>query len=64
MFDHKLLIHHQSKTDSDVKTCGKNSHHLDLEIRKMLLGGLYGNENSKFHSCPLFTCHCKGGLIS
>ena len=31
---------------------GKISHLIDPEIRKMLVRGLYGNENSMIHSDP------------
>ena len=31
---------------------GKNTYYLDPEIRKTLMRGMFGNENSTFHSGP------------
>ena len=57
------MLIYKSKASLDVKILfSKVAHLLDPEIKKMLLRGLYGNENATFHSGPLFACHWK--LIS
>ena len=46
----KMVIF-QAKANSDEKIlCDKIAHHLDPEVRKMLERGVFGNENSTFHS--------------
>ena len=43
----------QSKANLDEKIfSGKITHHLDAEIRKKLVRGKFGNENSIFHLRP------------
>ena len=57
VFKTKILIY-QSKANLDEKILfGETTHHLDPEIRKMLVRGMFGNENSTFHSGPQFTCY-------
>ena len=49
----KETLTYQPKANYDVKSLfGKITSHLDPEIGKMLLTGLYGNENSTFPSGP------------
>ena len=48
-FKTEMLIY-QSKGNLDEKNLfGKITHHLDPEIRKMQVNGIYGNKNSIFH---------------
>ena len=48
----------QSKSNLDLKIFfGKIALLSDREIRKMVIRGFYGNENSTFQSGPYFTCH-------
>ena len=48
----RMLIH-QSKANLDEKISFSNIPHLiDPEIRKMLVIGIFGNNNSTFHSGP------------
>ena len=50
IFKIKMLIF-QAKTNLDEKIMfGKTTRHLDLEIRPMLVRGMFGNENSASHS--------------
>ena len=52
IFDTKMLIY-QSKTNLDEKILfGKITHPFDPEIRKMLVKGIFGKEDSTFHSGP------------
>ena len=52
IFKTKMFIY-QSKANLDEKTLfGKNIHHLDPELRKMLVRCILGNEDSTFHSGP------------
>ena len=47
------MVINQSKANLDEKILfGKITHHLDPEIRKMQVRGMFGNENSTFHSGP------------
>ena len=52
IFETKMLIHQSNlKASLDEKIlCGKISHQLDPEVRKMLVNGKFGNEDSTFHS--------------
>ena len=44
---------YQSKANLNEKNLfGKITHHLDPEIRKMLVNGKFGNQDSTFHSGP------------
>ena len=48
----EMLIH-QSKANLDEKILFRNiSHHLDPEIRKMIVKGKFGNEDSTFQAGP------------
>ena len=52
IFKIKLLIY-QSKANLDVKILfGKITHYLDPEIKKILVRGMLGNENSASYSGP------------
>ena len=52
IFKTKMLIF-QSKAIIDEKILfGKITHHLDQEIRRMLVTGVFWNENSTFRSGP------------
>ena len=52
IFKTEILIY-QSKANLDKKIFfGKVTHHLDPEIRNMLVRGMFGNRNSLFHSGP------------
>ena len=52
IFKTEMLIDH-SKTNLDEKILfRKITHHLDLEIRKMMANCKFGNEDSTFHSGP------------
>ena len=52
IFKTKLFIYH-SKANLDEKILfGEITHHFDQEIRKMLVNGKFGNEDSTFHSGP------------
>ena len=52
IFKTEMLIY-QSKANLDEKILfGKITHHLDPEIRKMLVNGKFGNEDSTFQSGP------------
>ena len=47
------MLIYQSKANLDEKILfGKITRHLDPEIRKMLVRGMFGNENSTFHPGP------------
>ena len=57
MFRIKVLIY-RSKANLDKKILfGKITHHLDPEMRKMLVNGKFRIEDSAFHSGPYFTCY-------
>ena len=48
----EMLIY-QSKANLDEKILfGRITHHLDPEIREMLVNGNFGSEDSTFHSGP------------
>ena len=48
-----IMLIFQLKANFDKKILfGKISHHLDTEIGKMLVNGMFGNENSIFLSDP------------
>ena len=50
IFKTKMFIF-QSKANLDEKTLfGEITHHLDHEIRTMLIRGMFGNGHSTFHS--------------
>ena len=52
IFKTKMLIY-QSKAKLDENTMfGNITHHLNQEIRKMLVRGMFGNNDSSFHSGP------------
>ena len=52
IFKTEMLIY-QSKTNLDEKILlGKITHHLDPEIRKMLVRSTIGNKDSTSHSGP------------
>ena len=52
IFKSKMLIF-QSKDNLDEKILfDKITHHLDPEIRKILVRGKFGNEDSTVHSGP------------
>ena len=52
IFKTDMLIHY-SKTELDEKVLfGKSTHHLDPEIRKILVRGMFRNKDSTFHSGP------------
>ena len=45
------MLTYQSKPNSDEKILfGKITHHLEPEISKMLVRGMFGNKNSTSHS--------------
>ena len=47
------MLMYQSKGNLDLKILfGNITHHSDLEIRKMLERGMFGNKDSSFHSGP------------
>ena len=57
IFETKLLIY-QSKANLDVKILfGNITHLIDLEIWEILEKGLFGDQDSTFHSGPWFTCY-------
>ena len=52
LFNNEMLIY-QSTANLDEKiSFGKIIHHLDPEIKKTLVNGKFGNEDSTFHSGP------------
>ena len=52
IFKIKMLIY-QPKANLDEKIfLGKITHHLDQEIRKMLVKVIFGSKDSPFHSGP------------
>ena len=52
IFKTEMFIY-QSKANLGEKILfHKSSHHLDPEIRKMLVNGMLGNEDTTFHSGP------------
>ena len=52
IFKTKILIC-QSKVNLDGKIFfGTMTHHVDPEIRKIMMSGLYEDEKSTFHSSP------------
>ena len=58
MFKNKTLIYQLKANLDEQSLLGKIIHHLDPEIMKMLVkNGKFGNENSKFHAGPWFTCY-------
>ena len=59
------MLIYQSKANLDEKILfGKITHHLNPEIRKMLVRSMFGNKDSSFHSgSPIFIyikTHCEG----
>ena len=57
MFKTKILISQSKANLEEIILFGEITHYFDLEIRKMLVSGIFGNEDSKFHSGPWFTCY-------
>ena len=52
IFKTEILIY-QSKANLDEKILfGKITHHLDLEIKKVMVNGKFWNKDSAFHSGP------------
>ena len=52
------MLMYQSKANLDDNFLfDKITHHLDSEVTKMLVKGMFGNKDSTFQSCPLFTCY-------
>ena len=57
IFTIEMLIY-QSKANFDLKiSFGKITHMFELEIWKMLVRGLSGNQNSTVNFCPRFACY-------
>ena len=53
----EMLIY-QSKANLDEKILfGKITRHLNVDIRKMLVKDMFGNENYTFRSGNKFTCY-------
>ena len=64
IFKIEILIY-QSKGNINKKILfGKITHHLGAEIRKMLVQGMFENEDSTSHLGPLFTCYIEIKILS
>ena len=51
IFKTKMSIFQKFNSEEN-SLLAKITHHLDPEIRKMLVRGMFGNENATFHSGP------------
>ena len=52
IFKTEMLIYHSKANLYKKILFGKITHHLDPEIRKMLVRGMFGNKDSIFNSGP------------
>ena len=52
IFKPEFLIYHSKDNLHEKILFGKITHHLNPDIRKMLVKSMFGNEDSKFHSGP------------
>ena len=52
IFNHKTLIYSLNNNVDEKILFDEITHHLNTEIRKMLVNGKFGNRDSTFHSGP------------